>query len=496
MRLPAARFPAARAACVVVLVAAATLVAPAQGAVAGPEDNKRKVDASIEALKGDLGDTSADLTAAYGALQQTQGKLPAARSELADAQRSETAAAARDRDLGRQLALSQAAEGKAVDDLDGTTRDTAATSTVIGAIARQAYQTSGMGELSVALQAQSADEFATRVVLVDTALRIQGDALARLSVLRADTAAARSRLSAVRRQTALVKAQAAAHLISTQQATTAAASAAAAVDDLLTRQRVQVATVESRKSAERIRLDALQTQSRQLGAQLAEIARQARLKAARDRAARAAAAARAREAASRERAAAVRRVAAAAAAARRAAASTRSLRRSSSAGDTPPAPAPSTSADPSPTPGGASSGGVSSGGFVSSGYLSVPVDGARVSSEFGMRFHPILHYWRLHAGIDFAVGCGTPVHAAADGQVISAGWGGSYGNRIVVDHGLVGSIGLATTYNHLTSIVVSSGPVSRGQLIGYSGTTGSSTGCHLHFETYDDGTPVNPRKWF
>jgi len=491
MRLPAARFPAARAACVVVLVAAATLVAPAQGAVAGPEDNKRKVDASIEALKGDLGDTSADLTAAYGALQQTQGKLPAARSELADAQRSETAAAARDRDLGRQLALSQAAEGKAVDDLNGTTRDTAATSTVIGAIARQAYQTSGMGELSVALQAQSADDFATRVVLVDTALRIQGDALARLSVLRADTAAARSRLSAVRRQTALVKAQAAAHLISTQQATTAAASAAAAVDDLLTRQRVQVATVESRKSAERIRLDALQTQSRQLGAQLAEIARQARLKAARDRAARAAAAARAREAASRERAAAVRRVAAA----RRAAASTRSLRRSSSTGDTPPAapPAggPSTSADPSPT-----SGGTSSGGFVSSGYLSAPVDGARVSSEFGMRFHPILRYWRLHAGIDFAVGCGTPVRAAADGRVISAGWGGGYGNRIVLDHGLVGSIGLATTYNHLASIVVSSGSVSRGQLIGYSGTTGASTGCHLHFETYDDGTPVNPRKWF
>ncbi|MBC7640555.1 MAG: M23 family metallopeptidase, partial [Rhodoferax sp.] len=190
-----------------------------------------------------------------------------------------------------------------------------------------------------------------------------------------------------------------------------------------------------------------------------------RLKAARDRVARAAAAARARQAVQRRRAAASR-------AARSGRSSGRSSGGSSSDGS-----------------------GSSSGGFTSSGYLTEPVDNAYVTSEFGMRFHPILHYWRLHAGIDFGVGCGTPVHAAAEGQVVSAGWGGGYGNRIVVDHGLVGDVGLATTYNHLTSIVVHSGSVSRGQLIGYSGTTGSSTGCHLHFETYDNGLPVNPRKW-
>lgn len=112
-----------------------------------------------------------------------------------------------------------------------------------------------------------------------------------------------------------------------------------------------------------------------------------------------------------------------------------------------------------------------------------------------MRFHPILHYWRLHAGMDFAVACGTPVHAAASGRVISAGWGGGYGNRIVVGHGIERGVSLATTYNHLSRIVVSGGSVSRGELIGYSGTTGSSTGCHLHFETYENGTPVNPRRW-
>ena len=108
----------------------------------------------------------------------------------------------------------------------------------------------------------------------------------------------------------------------------------------------------------------------------------------------------------------------------------------------------------------------------SHGYLSRPVKTGWVSSEFGMRFHPILHYWRLHSGRDYAVPCGTPVYAAASGTIISAGWGGGYGNRVVIDHGYVSGVGLATTYNHLTRFVRTGGHVRRGQLIAYSGTTG------------------------
>ena len=143
-----------------------------------------------------------------------------------------------------------------------------------------------------------------------------------------------------------------------------------------------------------------------------------------------------------------------------------------------------------------SGGGGGGGGSTSShGYLSRPVKTGWVSSEFGMRFHPILHYWRLHSGRDFAVPCGTPVYAAASGTIISAGWGGGYGNRVVIDHGYVSGVGLATTYNHLTRFVRTGGHVRRGQLIAYSGTTGSSTGCHLHFETLENGNFVDPRKW-
>ena len=118
-----------------------------------------------------------------------------------------------------------------------------------------------------------------------------------------------------------------------------------------------------------------------------------------------------------------------------------------------------------------------------------------ISSSFGNRYHPIYHYWKLHSGRDFGVPCGTPVHAAASGDIISAGWGGGYGNRIVIDHGLVKGVGLATTYNHLTRFVRTGGHVKRGQLIAYSGTTGTSTGCHLHFETLENGNFVDPRKW-
>jgi len=133
----------------------------------------------------------------------------------------------------------------------------------------------------------------------------------------------------------------------------------------------------------------------------------------------------------------------------------------------------------------------------SSGFLSYPVDGP-VSSPFGPRFDPIMQVWMLHAGIDFAVDCGTPVYAAADGDVVlttPTSESGGYGNRLVIDHGLQRGVDLTTTYNHLSSFVVTGGHVSRGQLVAYSGTTGYSTGCHLHFETRENGVPVDPRLW-
>jgi murein DD-endopeptidase MepM/ murein hydrolase activator NlpD len=134
------------------------------------------------------------------------------------------------------------------------------------------------------------------------------------------------------------------------------------------------------------------------------------------------------------------------------------------------------------------------GGIVVSGngFFSIPVPGAPMTSPFGPRMHPIFHTIRMHTGQDFGAPYGAAVHAAADGTVVKAGWLGGYGNATVIDHGN----GLATLYGHQSRIVVSEGQhVVRGQVIGYVGSTGFSTGPHMHFEVRVNGTPVDPRKY-
>jgi murein DD-endopeptidase MepM/ murein hydrolase activator NlpD len=124
----------------------------------------------------------------------------------------------------------------------------------------------------------------------------------------------------------------------------------------------------------------------------------------------------------------------------------------------------------------------------SKGALSRPVNGA-VSSGFGLRQHPILGYRRMHSGLDFKASYGQPIFAVTDGMVSYAGRKGGYGNFVQINHGG----GLASGYGHMSRFAVSSGSrVRRGQIIGYVGSTGLSTGPHLHYELYRGGRPVNP----
>jgi murein DD-endopeptidase MepM/ murein hydrolase activator NlpD len=122
------------------------------------------------------------------------------------------------------------------------------------------------------------------------------------------------------------------------------------------------------------------------------------------------------------------------------------------------------------------------------GSLQRPVPGT-VSSNFGMRRHPILGYSRMHKGMDFRAGYGTPILATADGRVAAAGWAGGYGKQVRVAHGG----GLMTSYSHMSRIVAAPGSIVRqGQVIGYVGSTGLSTGPHLHYEMYRGGAAINP----
>ena len=117
-----------------------------------------------------------------------------------------------------------------------------------------------------------------------------------------------------------------------------------------------------------------------------------------------------------------------------------------------------------------------------------PVQG-RITSSFGLRYHPILRFARMHKGVDFGARWGAPIVAAADGQVIRAGWAGGYGQQVRLAHGG----GIVTSYSHMSRITAPAGSIVRqGELIGYVGSTGLSTGPHLHYEVYRNGAPVNP----
>lgn len=125
-------------------------------------------------------------------------------------------------------------------------------------------------------------------------------------------------------------------------------------------------------------------------------------------------------------------------------------------------------------------------------FMSTPINGARISSGYGPRLHPIHGYTRFHRGLDFAAPKGTPVIAAADGVVVKSSWYGDYGHYIEIQH----AGGYSTVYAHLNGYAKHIRPgvrVAQGRTIGYVGTTGSSTGPHLHFELKKGGTQINPK---
>ena len=130
---------------------------------------------------------------------------------------------------------------------------------------------------------------------------------------------------------------------------------------------------------------------------------------------------------------------------------------------------------------------------MSSGQLATPTPGRQAA--YGWRIHPVYGVRKFHSGLDIITGCGTPVVAAADGVVDSARWDGSYGNIIVLSHGESGGGEMSTAYAHLDGFAVESGPVTKGEVIGYVGTTGLSTGCHLHFEVRVNGEDVDPARF-
>jgi murein DD-endopeptidase MepM/ murein hydrolase activator NlpD len=137
------------------------------------------------------------------------------------------------------------------------------------------------------------------------------------------------------------------------------------------------------------------------------------------------------------------------------------------------------------------------GGYTgaTNGLFIPPVTGP-VTSPFGYRMHPIYHYWGLHDGTDFGVACGEGMRAIAGGTVIAQYWSDVYGNRLYLSLGQINGKNVTAVYNHATGYRVGVGDhVKQGEIVGYVGSTGWSTGCHLHFTILVNGTAVDPMNW-
>ncbi|WP_434993747.1 peptidoglycan DD-metalloendopeptidase family protein [Arthrobacter sp. Ld5] len=456
------------------------------------EKEVAEVQQSMEYLDGDIAET-------IGALRTYQDQLPAAQQSLADAQgRVETAAD----DVGAlavRVDLAQETKTKITEELRADREEMDETREVIGRIATEAYKNGGVPtNVSLLLGADGVEDFTRSMDMVDQALRSQNAAMARLSEQNATNENSQARLVAVEAEIATLKEEADAALAAEQSARDAAAGEKAKVDKLVADTSALSAELQKKKPVIEAKLAGVEKAQQKVNADIAERQRR-QIEEARK-------AEEARQKAEQERLRAEAEAAAAAEEARRraeaeAAAAAETARRAAeaAAADKPaPAPvppkvvapvAPVIPEPPAPAPSGPAGFGLRS-----------PV-GAPISSGFGYRPTPLgtIDFngtgGYVHTGIDYAVGCGTPLYAPAAGEVWYADSGvlPGAGNRIVLNHGVVGGNALATNYYHLTNYVVSVGQrVSAGQLIGYTGRTGNSDGCHLHFETMLNGTLVDP----
>jgi murein DD-endopeptidase MepM/ murein hydrolase activator NlpD len=447
---------------------------------ADPYDRKRAVEQQLDQAQGELRQSTKALDDATQSFSDAQARLPAAEQALAEAERALTVAQEQLAQARGELAAAKAQDAAAAAKLaaaeqrvrDQEARIVEITARIEGKraamsqLAVEAYQQGAMGrmlDLAAVFEAEDVNDFTARVTYAQSVLNAEDTVLTGMENDRVDLANERVKLEELREEARRLREEAARHLQRTREleaAATAARAAAeanaeqaraakAAVDELVAQRSGAVAAAEHAKADDANQYAALTAERDTIDAEIAELARKAREERARK-----------------------------AAAARAASASSAGSSGTGSSGAS------------------SSRGGSPSGGSSDSGGLSYPVSNPYVTSPYGMRIHPVTGVYKLHDGTDFRAHCGTPIRAAAPGRVLWARYRGGYGNQVAVDHGVIGGDALMTSYSHLSRFSASRGEgVSRGEVIGYSGSTGYSTACHLHFMVYDDGVRANPMSY-
>ncbi len=407
------------------------------------------------------------MSAAGVAVDQAQGRLQAAQAALAKTQRELKAARAKDVKMAAKLKKAKAdlAAAKAAV-IAGQARLDAKKATA-GEMVRDQYQKqTNLLPLAILVESGSTADLQTRIQWSTTMFDTTAAEITELNEIQRQLDAEKARQAELEAQVAADRKEAAANLKVKKSLELRAQQQTANVAALV-RQRQAVENAAAADVANDKR------QYAQLTRERATVEQRIAARIAKAKAERRAAAHRAAVKA----AAAARKAAKAAKAAR---ASKQSTRRSSSSSATPRR----------------SLGGSSSSGSSASHGFSYPVS-APITSPYGMRFHPVLHYWKLHDGTDFGAGCGAAIRAPHSGRVAERYYNAGYGNRLMIDHGYIDGTYVTTGFNHAIRYTVRVGQhVRKGQVIGYVGTTGYSTGCHLHLMVWKNGRVVNPMSWF
>jgi murein DD-endopeptidase MepM/ murein hydrolase activator NlpD len=445
------------------LVLAAGLASSAPAAFADDlEDQQAALNAEAARVQQSLEFVDAKISKAAADLVIFRGQLPGAQQALLEAQGRVASAVKEVEALAARVDLAQQNKAKITQQLESDKQKIASTKKLIGQIATQAYKSGGVpSNLTLFFGSNNTGSLTDTIDLADQAMRSQNSAMDKLSQQNATNVNSQARLEAVEAEIKDLKSKADAALAREKAARDEAAAKKAKVDKLIADTARLNKQLEAAKPGIQRKLAAVKARQEAVAAEIVErdrklreawLAEQRRIA----EAARAQAEADARARGDAEAAARARRP------------------------YVPPAPGP-----------------------PSAFGLRQPFsDGVPITSGFGWRATPpgtVDFYGSggyMHTGIDFGAACGTPVYAPASGTVFSAGWaddGG--GNNVKISHGVVQGNSLTTIYYHNSSVVVSVGQrVSQGQLIAYSGTTGNSTGCHSHFETWLNGEAVDPMR--
>lgn len=434
------------------LVLAASLagfcaVAPQPGGASGSvlpvAEPAANIDNQVNAADDDLAQASRAVNALLKQLNETRTKLPVAKARLNAANAAVFLGRRNAESAQAAVAAAEVAAVQARGQAEAISVQIAQIRELIAVLARDVYMSGGnFEEMQVLLDARSPAEFAERLASLKMVSRRNSQLLQRMNSAQQELS---KKLVAVRtaQDTARARrADAAQHLAEAANSLRAAEAAQAEVSRLVAERQKAVAGAARHRRAVKAMYDQLRAEQRRIAAEA-----RAALERERER--------------QRER--------------------DRQKNQNGNNGDARPNGGTSPgSSEPDPV-------------LTPTGELLWPLPGKAPGGRTGSRIHPIYGYRSCHTGDDISASSGTPIHAAAAGTVILVSSGGAYGNNVLISH----SDGLSTMYAHQSRVAVQEGQLTaKGDVIGYVGSTGYSTGPHLHFEIHVNGTPYEPMGWF